>query len=143
MGTRTPQRSIRDLSRRLIASCQTSANPPKGEALDVFEPLRVSMTLFAGAEGYSALLRRALALSREEAPLLKNVTLESDGRLKGLEEIATEAGNPGDEAIVAVLAHLITLLDTFIGSPLTLKLVREAWPGTYPDELFPTKGAAK
>jgi hypothetical protein len=52
---------------------------------------------------------------------LKSVTLGPDGHVEGLDE--------GDaDAAVALAAHLLELLVTFIGEPLTLRLVREAWP---------------
>ncbi|HVK09314.1 MAG TPA: hypothetical protein VM597_11100, partial [Gemmataceae bacterium] len=34
----------------------------------------------------------------------------------------------GSEGGVEVVAHLLGLLVTFIGEPLTLRLVRDAWP---------------
>ena len=40
----------------------------------------------------------------------------------------------GAEAAVAITAHLLGLLVTFIGEPLTLRLVREAWPDASLDE---------
>ena len=40
----------------------------------------------------------------------------------------------GGEAAVAITAHLLGLLVTFIGEPLTLRLVREAWPDASLDE---------
>ncbi len=42
--------------------------------------------------------------------------------------------NGGVEAAVAITAHLLGLLVTFIGEPLTLRLVREAWPDASLDE---------
>ena len=35
-----------------------------------------------------------------------------------------------NEAAVAILAHLLDLLITFIGQPLTMQLLKEAWPDT-------------
>jgi hypothetical protein len=56
------------------------------------------------------------------------VTLDPDGSLAGLESVASDTAGGGPEAAVGIIAHLLGLLETFIGEPLTLRLVREAWP---------------
>ena len=130
----TPSPSIRDLARRLLAAeaaSQSAAEPRAHEAVRVFEKLRVSLTRFAGTDGFTALLRRALALARAEVPALHSITEKADGSLAGLEEVAAEAGHSGvggGNAAVPITAHLLGLLVTFIGEPLTVRLVREAWP---------------
>jgi hypothetical protein len=136
----TPSPSIRDLARRLLAveaASQSAADSRVPEAVRVFEKLQGSLTRFAGADGFTALLRRALALARAEVPALHGLTQMADGSMKGLEELAVAAGNSGgdvDNAAIAIIAHLLGLLVTFIGEPLTLRLVREAWPDATLDE---------
>ena len=39
-----------------------------------------------------------------------------------------QAANGGHEEVVAIVAHVLGLLETFVGEPFTLRLVREAWP---------------
>ena len=39
--------------------------------LRVFERLRISLTQFIGADGFTALMRRSLALARSEVPSLQ------------------------------------------------------------------------
>ena len=130
----TPSPSIRDLARRLLAveaASQSAAEPRVHEAVRVCEKLRVSLTRFAGVDGFAALLRRALALAREEVPALHGITEKTDGSLEGLEKFVADAGNSGvggSDAAVAITAHLLGLLVTFIGEPLTVRLAREAWP---------------
>jgi hypothetical protein len=128
-----PSPAMRDLARQLLASSRSSPSgmthkggPPVHEAVKVCETLRIAVTRFAGSDGFEALLRRALALARAESPALKRIRLGSDGQIEGFEEIAAQSG--GAEAAVALAAQLLTLLVTFIGEPLTLRLVREAWP---------------
>lgn len=99
------------------------------EAVRVHETLRVSLTRFAGAEGFTAMLRRALALARADVPSLQNVKVKADGHMEGLEALAAHAPGEATEAAVAITAHLLWLLVTFIGERLTLRLVLEAWPG--------------
>ena len=98
------------------------------EAVRIFDKLGVSVTRFAGADGFASLLRRSLALAQAEVPTLSRVTIDPDGSLEGLEILAGEEADGGAEAAVALSAHLLGLLVIFIGETLTLRLVRESWP---------------
>jgi hypothetical protein len=124
----TPSTFVRDLSRRLLtieAANGSAADLHSHEAIRVCEKLRISLTRLAGADGFAALLRRALILARTEADPLRSVTVKTDCTLDGFEQLAsadkTEAG-------AELTTHLLDLLVTFIGQPLTLRLVREVWP---------------
>ena len=126
-----PSPSTRDLARQLLAA--EAASPSAADsrvhaAVRVCEKLRISLTRFAGADGFKALLRRALILARAEVPALNSITEKADGALAGLNELAAAARDGGVDAAVAITAHLLGLLVTFIGEPLTVRLVREAWP---------------
>ena len=124
-----PSPSMRDLATRLLALEAASGAPDHAqEATRVCERLRVSMMRFAGAEGFVALLRRALVLARAEFPELQNVRIGAEGRMEVLDQGGAPAANLGAEAAAAIAAHLLGLLATFIGEPLTLRLMREAWP---------------
>ena len=87
------------------------------------------LSKLAGAAGYRSLLSRALALAQAEAPALKTLHVLPDGKLIGFYE-ATEGTHKEEFARseVALVAQLLGLLNTFIGEPLTLQLVKEAWP---------------
>ncbi len=128
----TPSPSTRELARQLLALSRTDVNPHVSAAAVISDRLRVSLTRFAGVEGFASLQRRALARARAEVPALQAVTINSEGRLDGLDLLDAEAGNrengAGEKAAVAVTAHLLALFVTFIGEPLTLRLVHEAWP---------------
>ena len=133
----TPSESTRALARRLLAleaARQSVTDARVHEAVEVCEKLRVTLTRFAGADGFTALLRRALALARAEVPAAHSIQVKAEGCLDGLEEFVAEAGNVGVDAAVAITAHLLGLLVTLIGEPLTLRLVREAWPDASLDE---------
>ena len=126
---------MRDWARRLLASeaANKSGSDPDGrESVRVFEKLRGSLTRFVGPDGFTALMRRALALARAEAPSLQNAKVTADGRLEGIEEQTLDAQNNvaqnNVEAAIAMTAHLLALLVTFIGEPLTLRLMRDVWP---------------
>jgi hypothetical protein len=133
----TPSPSIKNLAKRLLAveaASPRDAGARVHEAVRVCEKLRVSLTRFAGADGFASLLRRSLALARVEVPSLNRIMVNPDCSMEGLEALATEDADGGIEAATALAAHLLGLLVTFIGEPLTLRLVREAWPNASLDE---------
>ena len=122
---------MRELARRLLAESQTAADSPVHEAAVVNEKLRIPLARFTGYEGFASLQRRALVLASLELPSLRSIKVGAEGRLEGLEELLaeTDAASGESEAAVVIIAHLLELLATFIGASLTLRLVREAWPG--------------
>lgn len=118
------------LARRLLAleaASLTATEAPSEAAVRVLEKLRAALSRFAGPEGFNALLRRALAMARTDVPELKNVQIGADGRLEGLAELFASADGPGTAAALALTTYLLALLTTFIGEPLMLRMVREAW----------------
>ncbi len=125
-----PTSSMRDLAQRLLAA--EAVNRSEGAhahgAVRVCEKLRISLSRIAGAEGFTSLLRRALVLARAEAPALSNINVKPDGSLEGLESLAADTSCDETAAGLAITAHLLGLLVTFIGQPLTIRLLREAWP---------------
>ena len=131
---------MRDLARRLLAASQTAGGPHVHEVVLVSDKLRISLTRFAGVDGFTSLQRRALVLARAEVPSLQSVNVGEDGRLEGFEQLAADTGTGA--AAAAVTAHLLGLLVTFIGKPLTLTLVREAWPAISLDKPHSTREIA-
>ena len=126
-----PPPSIRDLAQRLLtaeAASQSSAQSHVPEAVRVCEKLRISLTRFAGSAGFTALMRRALVLARVEFPALQNVEVQPDGSLEGIEQLASDPSHAGVNAATAIAAHLLGLLVNFVGEPIMLRLVHDAWP---------------
>ena len=123
----TPSASVRALARRLLAleAASGASSAHQHEVVRVCQKLRLSVTRFAGANGFASLLRRSLALARADVPSLKSVTLTPEGCLEEIEQLASDGAT---EASAAITAHLLGLLVTFIGEPLMLRLVRDAWP---------------
>jgi hypothetical protein len=119
-----------------MAASQTASGPHVHEAVWVIEKLRITLAKFAGADGFVSLLRRALVLASADVPALQSVKIGADGRLEGFEQLVADKGTGAaeGEAAVAITSHLLGLLVTFIGEPLTLKLVRASWPDTSLDE---------
>ncbi len=125
---------LRDMAFRLLAEEQgTGEGTGDPAAARVCGKLGALLSKLAGAAGYCSLLSRAVALAQAEAPSLKSLHVLPDGKLIGFYE-ATEATDKQEfERNEAVLvAQLLGLLTTFIGEPLTLQLVKEAWPAIDP-----------
>ena len=121
--------AIRDFARRLIALEAVRDEPPGAGAVEVVEKLRLRLARLAGEAGFRSLLSRAVALANAEVSSLATVQVQAGGSL----EISFGQGNEHDAAAVrlvggAVVAQLLGLLVTFVGEPLTLQLVRDAWP---------------
>ncbi|HEV3118574.1 MAG TPA: hypothetical protein VGY58_16100 [Gemmataceae bacterium] len=102
------------------------------EAVRVCEKLRVSLTRLTGADGFASLLRRALALAKVEVPSLQSIEVKSDCSV--FEQLAADSRDGATDAGVAIIAHLLGLLITFIGASLTVRLVGDNWPGALLDE---------
>jgi hypothetical protein len=126
--------SIRALARRLLAESQPAGEASSADIAVVSEKLRVELTRFAGASGFSSLLKRAVTLARAEVAELNHVRVTDDGHLEGLEHFAALPEALRQEAATAITAHVLGLLVVFIGEPLTQRLVRQLWPGTLPAE---------
>jgi hypothetical protein len=122
--------AIRAWAKRLLAleaAKKSESDLEACEAVRVSEKLRVSLTRFVGPDGFTALMRRALALARADVPSLQSAKITAEGRLEGIEEQPVDAQN-NVEAGIAITAHLLVLLVAFIGEPLTLRLMRDVWP---------------
>ena len=125
MNATTPE--IREWARRLIAlEAPRDATPAKSgnDAARVCEKLHMPLAKLAGKAGYHSLISRAIAIAKANAPALAPVEVSLDGSLEGFDKIRENDVDAG----VAVLVHLLDLLVTFIGEPVTLSLVRDAWP---------------
>jgi hypothetical protein len=129
---RSPPQSMRDLAARLLEVSRPASEDDLHEASVVIETLRGPLTRFIGNEGFTSLLRRAVTLASEDAPSLRGIQVSADGRLRRGEAPAIRknggANGVDAEAAIAVAAHFLGLLVTFIGERLTTRLVQQAWP---------------
>jgi hypothetical protein len=73
-------------------------------------------------------------MAREDFPSLPPVKLKPNCSAEELGLLAVDATDAGPEAAIAVITHLLVLLETFIGKVLTLRLLRDAWPDASSDE---------
>jgi hypothetical protein len=130
---------MRDLAQCLLtyeAIAGKTSESTEAMTLRVYEKLRQSLGVFAGAAGFYSLASRALALARSEAPSLSAAQVSADGSLQGLGEFKSEINidkhrdgedQAGDEGAI-LIARLLGLLLVFLGEALTLRLLRDAWP---------------
>jgi hypothetical protein len=94
------------------------------------ENLRRRLMPLIGATGCTALFRRALYLAQGESPALADLAID-EGVVPylagGAAFAAAHAADPAlvEGALVAILAHFIALLDTFIGEALTRRVLGE------------------
>lgn len=131
---------MRDLAHRLLtyeAGAGKNSEPIESPTLRVYEKLRYSLGEFVGVAGFHSLASRALALAKPEAPSLNVAHVAWDGALQGLGEIETQIDmkkDPACEGGIILIARLLGLLRIFLGEAITLRLLRNAWPGEVFDD---------
>ena len=113
---------MRDLAKRLLAleaASQSASHPQAHEAVRVCEKLRISLTRFAGADGFTSLLRRAVALGRAEVPWLHGIQVKADNPDEVLEQLAadaTSASRANGVQLNAIVAYICTLSTGWLGN---------------------------
>jgi len=117
------------------AGANASAEAVAAAALRAYEALAdVSATLI-GQAGVDALTGRALHLTQQEFPWLVYTSEpeQPEARIAGV-VLCLKRQDPAvaSDAAGAVLGTLAGLLATFIGEPLTMQLLRKAWPDAFP-----------
>ena len=121
-----PQQT-RDLAQSLIAQESAAGNSAETMELAAFrvcETLRPPVCAVAGVDGFRALVSRALALARVEAPCLGVLRVAADGSLEGLDEMGRQFDkDQAREGGVILISQFLGLLLTFIGEAMTSRLV--------------------
>jgi hypothetical protein len=129
---------MRAIAERLIAYEATgikSSEPKIPAAFRVCEKLRLLLRSLAGAAGFRSLISRALILAKIEVPWLAALELKADGSLECPKKIAELDQGEIAKGEVVLVAQLLGLLVTFVGEPLTLRLLQDVWPGAPIDEI--------
>ena len=114
-----------------------SPNSMESAPVRVFEKLRQSLCESVGVTGFQSLASRALALARPDAPSLSAARVAADGSLQDLGKPKPQIDNDKDQAGeyqgggggAILITRLLDLLRIFLGEDLTLRLLRNAWPG--------------
>jgi hypothetical protein len=123
---------MRELARQVMAQLPRAGLPAADESTATFHAivrLRPHLAVLMGNGGTRTLLLRALALAGAETPWLRAVRVDASASLEGLEKPQAELA-PQDflEGKVVLLAQVFSLMATFIGQAMTLRLVQESWP---------------
>lgn len=116
--------SMRQLAQAMFDSVAGEKSVPQkggGASAHVWKRMQLALTRFAGADGFTALFRRALSLASIDGPPLEGVKIGPDGLISGIDSIS-------DAQSVALATCLLEMLVTLIGERLTLHLVSDAWP---------------
>ena len=132
---------VRKLARSLLAleaAATTAVGPDMPVAFRVCEKLRRTLCRLTGVAGFCSLLSRSLTLAAQEVSWLQALRLGKDGSLEGLAEAESELSLSEVERGERVLvAQLITLLFSFIGEALTMRLLQESWAEVRVQDLDP------
>ena len=126
--------NLRSLAAQLIAFESTSMVPAGDTLLSendrpefrVTGKLRGPLSKLAGIAGYRVLLARALTVAKSQDPSLGAFRVNQEARLEVVN--GPPRASPNNDAGVLLIAQLLGLLSTFIGDPLTMVLIVEAWP---------------
>lgn len=122
------QRPMRDLAIRLLTEVSGSCKEVQAAA-EVLERLDAVLSRIAGQAGSRSLLTRALAMAKTNAPALNALQIPVSGPFtRGEWQLERAASFDKENEQVILVAHVLELLQIFIGERLTLQLVKEAWP---------------
>jgi hypothetical protein len=110
-----------------VATVAATARAAYDDLAGVLRPL-------IGQLGLDAVTTRALHLAQREYPPLPAEDTDQDGAFAQVSVWLTQqdAGSVMDAA-AAILSTLGGLLITFIGEPLTMRLLRKGWPDGFTD----------
>jgi hypothetical protein len=145
MNRTTPQ--MRSIAQRLInyeMPGNDSSETTDSAIFQVTDRLRPHLATLMGNGGFRALLARALTLASAEVSWLREVRVNADGTLDGLETVHSQL-KPAEfrDGQVVLLAQLLRLLVAFIGPVMTLRLLGEIWPQLSADNVDFGNGGKK
>lgn len=146
MGKVAP--AMQELARQLLLDETGGRREPAALAAAferAYARLHEQLAGLIGRAGFATLFARALRLAQGEHPTLAGLAVDDGAAagLRGVREVA--AGHDpavAADALATVLAHFIWLLVTFIGEGLSMRLLRENWPGLGGDVASGAEGEA-
>lgn len=131
--------ALRELALNLIAHHAGPNAGPKALAAAagrIFDDLDRVVAPLIGDLGVDSLTGRALHLAAREYPCLE-LTREPDDASRPFAQVLVcleqQDAAVASAAAAAVFATFTGLLGTFIGEPLTARLLRKAWPDAFSD----------
>ena len=122
-----------DAARRLWAGVAGEATAPDQVAAGVarlFARLRAGLGRWVGAEGYCALLDRAVVLVRTAHPVVDGLSCRTED--DPITPAAVQAHGPAEvtAGTIALLAALIELLGRIVGEEIAVRLVEQTGAST-------------
>lgn len=128
-----PSSTIGKLAEQLLAYESARSADQHAAVFLVNEKLRRRLTTLIGVAAFHAVLVRALALASTIHPGTGFFEVSSDGSLRFSEAVKGGVSRQmtqdlSAEADVALIAHFLGLLVTFIGEGMTFHLVIDTWP---------------
>jgi hypothetical protein len=106
-----------------------SSEELQGAVKPTFEKLNAHLSKRFGTAGYTALLKRAVALASADFPWIATLSITRDGDLDGFDALPQQVRLSGTrEGCIAILARLIDLVEHIIGRNLCLRVLQGAWP---------------
>lgn len=106
-------------------------------ALHVYEQVAQELTPLIGALGVNALAARSVRLIQPEFPWLTanhGISPEVSPLAQVRLDLERQPPPVALSAAVTLIATFSELLSTFVGAPLTARLLSQAWRGGIPDE---------
>lgn len=95
----------------------------------ICQKLSIPLSKLAGSQGFTLLLSRSLALTKAKIEWFESITVLPDGTLEGFESAALHQNKESKElGRIALTVELLQLLITFIGEPLLIVIMSDAWP---------------
>lgn len=130
----------KEFARRLLASEVAAGKfvaAKNSPAFRVCERLREPLGKLLGVRGFQSLLSRALALAGTSVSWMRELRIDADGSLAGLEGVEAQL----DSRVIAegelvLVSELLGLLETFIGPALTLRLLCTIFGQTWTLAIF-------
>lgn len=122
-----------EIAGRIVAAATQGAATPfeVASAMErVLPPLYRTTSDLLGQEGFWALLARARFLAGQQHPLLATLEIRVESSLT-VEHVEAAVRREGADAVSAavttLVAQLLTLLVSFIGDDLTVRLIQRTW----------------
>ncbi len=100
-------------------------------AFRVCEKLREPLMKLMGSSGFRSLLSRAATIAAKQSPWLSALSIAPDGTVKIPDEsLRTLSRRALEKGEAALTAEFLGLIATFIGPPLTMRLLHDIWPNS-------------
>ena len=138
--TKPASAALRPLTLKVLeqrAGTKADAEAVASAVRRTYDDLSRVSTPLIGRVGLEALTSRALHLAQRECPsLIQSVASRGQGTgsfAELVEGLAQRDAAVAADCGAALIGTLTGLLVTFIGEPLTLGLLRKAWPDAFPD----------